>query len=182
PGMISIRNKGEHIPELAGKFLGNVSKHVVNAFALLLLLLVGTVFFTTPASLFEIVLYGEVALGVLIGSIFFYFILYTILQIDIIIRKLYPYFGAILLIGTIGVGGPLLFSDYTIPEMTLSNCHPDNLPIFPILFFTITCGALSGFHATQSPIISRTTKKEPEVRYDLYGLMIAEGITAMIWA
>src|SRR5699024_4947082 len=71
----------------------------------------------------------------------------------------------------IGVGGALLFSDYTIPEMTLSNWHPDNLPIFPILFFTITCGALSGFHATQSPIISRTTKKESEGRYVFYGMI-----------
>lgn len=104
------------------------------------------------------------------------------MPIDKIIGKLYPYFGAILLIGTIGVGGALLFSDYTIPEMTLSNWHPDNLPIFPILFFTITCGALSGFHATQSPIISRTTKKESEGRYVFYGMMIAEGIIAMIWA
>src|SRR5690625_1886557 len=181
-GMISIRNKGAHIPELAGKFLGNVSKHVVNAFSLLLLLFVGTVFVTTPASLLEIVLNGKVALGVLIGIIFVYFILSTILPIDKIIGKLYPYFGAILLIGTIGVGGALLFSDYTIPEMTLSNWHPDNLPIFPILFFTITCGALSGFHATQSPIISRTTKKESEGRYVFYGMMIAEGIIAMIWA
>lgn len=181
-GMISIRNKGAHIPELAGKFLGNVSKHVVNAFSLLLLLLVGTVFVTTPASLLEIVLNGKVAVGVLIGIIFVYFILSTILPIDKIIGKLYPYFGAILLIGTIGVGGALLFSDYTIPEMTLSNWHPDNLPIFPILFFTITCGALSGFHATQSPIISRTTKKESEGRYVFYGMMIAEGIIAMIWA
>lgn len=181
-GMISIRNKGAHIPELAGKFLGNVSKHVVNAFSLLLLLLVGTVFVTTPASLLEIVLNGKIAVSVLIGIIFVYFILSTILPIDKIIGKLYPYFGAILLIGTIGVGGALLFSDYTIPEMTLSNWHPDNLPIFPILFFTITCGALSGFHATQSPIISRTTKKESEGRYVFYGMMIAEGIIAMIWA
>src|SRR5699024_11786266 len=91
--------------------------YVVNAFSLLLLLLVRTVFVTTPASLLEIVLSGKVALGVLIGIIFVYFILSTILPIDKIIGKLYPYFGAILLIGTIGVGGALLFSDYTIPEM-----------------------------------------------------------------
>src|SRR5699024_5371206 len=103
-GMISIRNKGAHMPELAGKFLGNVSKHVVNAVSLLLLLLVGTVFVTTPASLLEIVLRGKVALGVLIGIIFVCFILSTRLPIDKSIGKLYPYFGAILLIGTIGVG------------------------------------------------------------------------------
>lgn len=181
-GMISIRNKGAHIPELAGKFLGNFSKHIVNVFALLLLLLVGTVFVTTPASLLEILLNGKLTLGILIGIIFVYYFLSTILPIDKIIGRFYPFFGAILLLGTLGVGVALLFSDYTIPEMTLKNLHPDNVPVFPILFFTITCGALSGFHATQSPIISRTTQKESQGRYVFYGMMIAEGIIAMIWA
>ena len=114
--------------------------------------------------------------------IFIYYFLSTILPIDKIIGRLYPYFGAVLLIGTVGVGGALLFSDYTIPELTLTNMHPDNLPIFPILFFTITCGALSGFHATQSPIISRTIEKESQGRYVFYGMMIAEAVIAMIWA
>ena len=181
-GMISIRNRGAHIPELAGKFLGNVSKHIVNAFALLLLLLVGTVFVTTPASLLSIVFNGKVALWLLIVFIFFYYFLSTMLPIDKIIGRLYPYFGALLLVGTVGVGGALLLSDYTIPELTLTNMHPDNLPIFPILFFTITCGALSGFHATQSPIISRTTENESQGRYIFYGMMIAEAVIAMIWA
>src|SRR5690625_1615320 len=181
-GMISIRNKGAHIPELAGKFLGNVSKHIVNIFALLLLLLVGTVFVTTPASLLAILLNGKLAVGILIGIIFVYYFLSTILPIDKIIGRFYPYFGAILILGTLGVGIALLFSDFTIPELTLKNLHPDNVPIFPILFFTITCGALSGFHATQSPIISRTAEKETEGRYIFYGMMIAEGIIAMIWA
>ena len=181
-GMISIRNKGAHIPELAGKFLGQASKHVVNFFALLLLLLVGTVFVTTPASLLSILMDGKVAVGVLIGVIFVYYFLSTVLPIDKIIGRLYPYFGAILLLGTFGVGIGLLFSDYKIPELSLTNMHPGNLPIFPILFFTITCGALSGFHATQSPIISRTTQNESQGRYIFYGMMIAEAIIAMIWA
>jgi len=181
-GMISIRNKGAHIPELAGKFLGTISKHVVNIFALLLLLLVGTVFVTTPASLLSILLNGKLTVGIIIAFIFAYYFLSTILPIDKIIGRFYPYFGAILLLGTLGVGVALLFSDYTIPELSLTNMHPDNLPIFPILFFTITCGALSGFHATQSPIISRTTKKESEGRYVFYGMMIAEAVIAMIWA
>ncbi len=181
-GMISIRNRGAHIPELAGKFLGAVSKHVVNVFALLLLLLVGTVFVTTPASLLAILLNGKVALSVLIVIIFVYYLLSTILPIDKIIGRFYPIFGAVLLVGTLGVGIMLLFSDYTIPELTLTNMHPENIPVFPILFFTITCGALSGFHATQSPIISRTVKKESEGRYVFYGMMIAEAVIAMIWA
>lgn len=181
-GMISIRNRGAHIPELAGRFLGAVSKHIVNIFALLLLLLVGTVFVTTPASLLAIVLNGKVAVGVLIVFIFVYYFLSTILPIDKIIGRFYPIFGAVLLFGTLGVGVMLLFSDYTIPELTLTNMHPENVPVFPILFFTITCGALSGFHATQSPIISRTVKKESEGRYVFYGMMIAEAVIAMIWA
>src|SRR5699024_6897835 len=110
-GMISIRNKGAHIPELAGKFLGNVSKHVVNAFSLLLLLLFGTVVATTPACLLEVVLLAKVPLRVLIVIIFVYFILSTILPMEKIIGKLYSYFGVILLICTTGVGGALLFSD-----------------------------------------------------------------------
>ncbi|NYF24444.1 carbon starvation protein A [Sporosarcina sp. JAI121] len=181
-GMISLRNKGAHIPELAGKFLGKVSKHIVNVFALLLLLLVGTVFVTTPASLLNILLDGKVALWIIISVIFAYYFLSTILPIDKIIGRLYPYFGAVLLLGTLGVGGALLFSGYTIPELSLENMHPNNLPIFPILFFTITCGALSGFHATQSPIISRTVEKESQGRYIFYGMMIAEAVIAMIWA
>ena len=181
-GMISIRNRGAHIPELAGKFLGKLSKHLVNGFALLLLLLVGTVFVTTPASLLHALMNGKVALGILIGVIFLYYFLSTVLPIDMIIGRLYPYFGATLLIGTLGVGGSLLLSDYSIPELTLTNLHPADLPIFPILFLTITCGALSGFHATQSPIISRTTQKEKQGRYIFYGMMIAEAIIAMIWA
>lgn len=181
-GMISIRNKGAHIPELAGKFLGAASRHIVNVFALLLLLLVGTVFVTTPASLLSILLDGKVAVGIIIVIIFIYYFLSTILPIDKIIGRFYPYFGAVLLIGTLGVGIALLFSEYKIPELNFTNMHPGDLPIFPILFFTITCGALSGFHATQSPIISRTVEKESQGRYIFYGMMIAEAIIAMIWA
>ncbi|TQS71112.1 carbon starvation protein A [Ornithinibacillus gellani] len=184
-GMISIRNRGAHIPELAGKFLGKVSRHLVNAFALLLLLLVGTVFVTTPAALLHELINGKVALIVIILLIFAYYFLSTILPIDKIIGRIYPVFGAILLIGTVGVGGMLLFTDYQIPELTIANMtnlHPAGTPIFPILFLTITCGALSGFHATQSPLISRTTKNEKQGRYIFYGMMVAEGIIAMIWA
>lgn len=181
-GMISIRNRGAHIPELAGKFLGKISRHLVNVFALLLLLLVGTVFVTTPASLLHNLLDGKIALISIVLLIFAYYFLSTILPIDKIIGRIYPFFGAILLVGTICVGGALVLSDYTVPELSLSNWHPTNLPIFPILFLTITCGALSGFHATQSPLISRTTQNEKQGRYIFYGMMVAEGIIAMIWA
>ncbi|MFU0789177.1 carbon starvation CstA family protein [Virgibacillus proomii] len=181
-GMISIRNKGAHIPELAGRFLGQFSKHIVNAFSLLLLILVGTVFVTTPASLIDILLDGKVAFSIILGTLFLYFFLSTVLPIDKIIGRIYPILGAILLIGTVAIGISLLFSDYSIPELKITNMHPGNIPVIPMIFFTITCGALSGFHATQSPIISRTTQKESQGRYIFYGMMIAEAIIAMIWA
>lgn len=183
-GMISIRNKGAHIPELAGKFLGGFSKHLVNAFALLLLLLVGTVFATTSGSLLHVLLDGKVTLWIILGIIFIYFFLSTILPIDKIIGKIYPILGAILIIGTLAVGITMFTSGYgpSIPELSLENMHPDKLAIFPILFLTITCGALSGFHATQSPIISRTVQRESQGRYIFYGMMITEAVIAMIWA
>jgi carbon starvation protein CstA len=181
-GMISIRNRGAHLPELASKFLGKVMKHVVNAFAILLLLLVGTVFVTTPASLLHVLMDGKIALGVIIAAIFLYYILATLLPVDKIIGRLYPYFGALLVISALGVGIGIVVTGAPIPELSLQNFHPDNAPIFPLIFFTITCGALSGFHATQTPIISRTTQNEKQGRKIFYGMMIAEGIIAMIWA
>ena len=181
-GMISIRNKGAHLPELAGKFLGQVMKHFVNIFSILLLLLTGTVFVTSPALLLHNLLDGRIALGIIIFVIFVYYILSTILPIDKIIGRIYPIFGALLLISAVGIGFRLIQTGAPIPEINLKNMHPDGAPIFPLLFFTITCGALSGFHATQTPIISRTTNKEKNGRFIFYGMMIAEGIIAMIWA
>ncbi|WP_188456597.1 carbon starvation CstA family protein [Virgibacillus oceani] len=181
-GMISIRNRGAHLPELAGKFLGKFMKHVVNAFTVLLLLLVGTVFVTAPAELLHDLMNGWAAMGYIVGAIFLYYILATLLPIDKIIGRFYPIFGALLVISAIGVGAGMVFTGAPIPELTLENMHPDNAPIFPLLFLTISCGALSGFHATQTPIISRTTQNEKHGRKIFYGMMIAEGIIAMIWA
>jgi carbon starvation protein CstA len=181
-GMISIRNRGAHLPELASKFLGKIMKHVVNAFAVLLLLLVGTVFVSTPASLLHVLMDGKIALSIILVAIFIYYILATILPVDKIIGRFYPYFGALLVVSTLGVGISLVVQGAPIPELTFTNFHPASAPIFPLIFFTITCGALSGFHATQTPIISRTTQNEKQGRKIFYGMMIAEGIIAMIWA
>ncbi|MBA2176738.1 carbon starvation protein A [Halobacillus locisalis] len=181
-GMISIRNRGAHLPELAGKFLGKVMKHVVNAFAILLLVLVGTVFVTAPADLIHNLTNSWLALPLILTAIFAYYLLATMLPIDKIIGRFYPIFGALLLISAIGVGVSLIVTGAPIPELSLTNMHPDNAPIFPLLFLTISCGALSGFHATQSPIISRTTQQEKQGRRIFYGMMIAEGVIAMIWA
>ncbi|WP_338471165.1 carbon starvation CstA family protein [Niallia sp. XMNu-256] len=181
-GMISIRNRGAHLPELASRFLGKVMRHIVNFFAVLLLLLVGTVFVITPASLLHLLVDGKLALGLIVAAIFIYYIFATLLPIDKLIGRLYPYFGALLLISALGVGIGLVVTGAPIPELSLTNFHPDNAPILPLLFFTISCGALSGFHATQTPIIARTTKNERQGRKIFYGMMIAEGIIAMIWA
>ena len=181
-GMISLRNKGAHLPELAGKFLGKAFKHIVNVFALLLLVLVGTVFVSSPAALLGDLTSGWMSVGVWVIIIFGYYILATVLPVDKIIGRLYPIFGALLLISAVGIGAALFIQGYTIPELSFQNMHPDNLPIFPLLFLTISCGALSGFHATQSPIISRTTQGESQGRFIFYGMMITEAIIAMIWA
>ena len=181
-GMISVRNRGAHLPELAGKFLGKTMRHVVNAFSILLLILVGTVFVTAPASLIDGITPSWLTMGAILTIIFIYYIIATLLPIDKIIGKIYPILGLLLLISAIGVGGSLLFTGAKIPEMSLTNMHPDNVPIFPLLFLTISCGALSGFHATQSPIISRTTQNEKQGRKIFYGMMILEAIIAMIWA
>lgn len=181
-GMISIRNRGAHLPELAGKFLGKVMKHVVNAFSILLLVLVGTVFVTAPADLLHSMTSSWLTLPIILAAIFVYYLVATLLPIDKIIGRFYPAFGALLLISALGVGAGLVFTGAPIPELSFTNMHPDNAPIFPLLFLTISCGALSGFHATQTPIISRTTQQEKQGRRIFYGMMIAEGVIAMIWA
>ncbi|MCR8849453.1 carbon starvation protein A [Rossellomorea sp. SC111] len=181
-GMISIRNGGAHLPELAGRFLGKTMKHVVNAFSILLLVLVGTVFVTAPAALIANLTPAWISLGVIIAAIFIYYIVATLLPIDKIIGKVYPLFGALLLISAVGIGAGLVITGADIPEVSLTNMHPDSIAIFPLLFLTISCGALSGFHATQSPIISRTTQNEKNGRKIFYGMMILEAIIAMIWA
>lgn len=183
-GMISLRNNGAHLPELAGKYLGTIMKHVVNLFAALLLLLVGTVFATSPASLLADLTPGFMNHGFWVAIIFIYYILSTILPIDTVIGRIYPLFGGVLLVSCVAVAITLFTSGNIahVPELTLQNLHPEGLPIMPGLFFTISCGALSGFHATQSPIISRTLENEKEGRWVFYGAMISEGIIAMIWA
>jgi carbon starvation protein CstA len=181
-GMISIRNRGAHLPELAGKFLGKSMKHIVNVFSVLLLLLVGTVFVSAPAALIHNLTSNWLSLGIIVSAIFIYYVIATLMPIDKIIGRIYPIFGALLVLSAVGIGGGLIVTGAPIPELSFTNMHPDNLPIFPLLFLTISCGALSGFHATQSPIISRTTQSEKQGRQIFYGMMIAEAIIAMIWA
>ncbi len=185
-GMISLRNNGAHLPELASRYLGKSTKHIVNIFSMLLLMLVGTVFVTTPANLIDNLTPSWLTVGIITSLIFVYYIISTILPIDKAMGKVFPIFGAILIISTVAIGGTLMVKNgSSIPNLTpntLRNFHPEGLAIFPALFFTISCGALSGFHATQAPLVSRTSTDEREGRFTFYGMMVAEGIIAMIWA
>ena len=183
-GMMSIRHDGKSISEITGQYLGGGMRQVMRVFSVVLLVLVGTVFMAGPAGLLaNLGMTGIFAnKWFWLALILVYYFVATILPIDKIIAKLYPVFGVVLLVMAIGVGGVLIFGGYDIPEISLANAHPKGLQIFPMLFITIACGAISGFHATQSPIMARCLPDERMGRPIFYGAMIAEGIIALIWA
>ncbi len=179
-GMLSVRHSGETIGEIVGRYLGLTAKQVMRVFSVVLLVLVGVVFISGPAGLLQTM--TGINKNVFLALIIVYYILATVLPIDKIIGKVYPIFGAALLIMGVGIMGGIFIGGYTIPEISLQNFHPAGKSIFPFLFITIACGAISGFHATQSPIMARCLKNEKEGRRVFYGSMIAEGIIALIWA
>jgi carbon starvation protein CstA len=181
-GMLSIRNNGAQLPELAGKYLGNGMRHFVNLFSVLLMVLVGVVFTTGPAKLLTAITPEWMTFGIVLALIFIYYVIATLLPIDKVIGRVYPLFGALLLIMAAGIGIGMFVKGYHIPELTFANMHPKELPIWPLLMITIACGAVSGFHATQSPIIARCTQNEKYGRKIFFGMMIVEAVIAMIWA
>ncbi|SCN24660.1 Carbon starvation protein A [Clostridium sp. N3C] len=181
-GMLSVRHDGASIPEVVGKYLGPGFKNFMRIFSVVVLILVGVVFITTPANLLASLTPKALDAKFWIYVIFAYYILATILPIDKIIGKIYPIFGICLLIMAIGVSGGIIFGGYKIPEITLANLHPNKLPIWPLMFISIACGAISGFHSTQSPLMARCITREKQGRAIFYGAMIAEGIVALIWA
>ena len=182
-GMISIRYGGAHLPALASRFLGKSFSHVVNIFTLLLLVLVGTVFVTAPAEMINDLISGDRhLLKIIILCIFIYYIVATVLPIDKIIGKIYPILGFLLILSAVGICIGMVIYGNPLPELSLENLHPKDIPYYPVIFLTISCGALSGFHATQSPIISRTIDNEKDGRKVFYGMMILEAFIAMIWA
>lgn len=182
-GMLSVRHEGKSISEIVGMYLGNGARQVMRVFSVVLLILVGTVFMTGPAGLLaNLNLFGLNSLQAWVMIVLGYYFLATILPVDKIIGKLYPIFGASLLIMAAGIGTKLVIDGYKLPAFTVSNLHPGGLPIWAILFTTIACGAISGFHATQSPMMARCMTKESYGRRVFYGSMIAEGVIAMIWA
>ena len=179
-GYLSLKNKGVSASELVGIYLGESARKIMVVFSVVLLVLVGVVFVTGPAALLNSLTKIDIRLWVVV--IFVYYIMATVLPIDKIIGKIYPLFGAALIIMAIGIAGGLVIKGYSIPELTLSNLHTDGKSIFPYLFITIACGAISGFHATQSPLMARCIEHEREIRPVFYGSMVAEGIIALIWA
>ncbi|MRX72481.1 carbon starvation protein A [Bacillus lacus] len=179
-GMLSMRHNGEQYPSVVGRYLGKNVQRFISVVSLVLMILVAAAFTAGPAQLIAQLTPLSFVAALLL--IFGYFVLATVLPVNRIIGKIYPVFGAILLFMAFSIGAALLFSDRTIPNLTLSNLHPGDLPIWPLLMVTISCGAISGFHCTQSPIIARTMKKESDGRKIFYGAMITEGVIALIWA
>ena len=197
-GVISMKNNGLSLPEIIGKYLGEGTKKFMRIFSVLLMVLVGAVFMSQPAELIasniDIPLVEKplfegtsVEVFIILILILLYYMLATVLPIDKIIGRFYPIFGSALLIMALSILVVLITKSdvYTIPELTsLRNqiADPDKFPIVPMLFTTIACGALSGFHATQSPMMARCVTSEKQSRSVFYGAMIAESIIALIWA
>jgi carbon starvation protein CstA len=186
-GMLSIRNGGISLPEIAGKYMGNGFRQFMRIFTVLLMTLVGAVFVAGPAKLLANMTVGHIGITVWSIIIFLYYICATLLPIDKLIGKIYPIFGLAMLFMALGIAACMIYNGITMPEISLSglrNMHPDadSYPLFPMLFISIACGAISGFHATQSPLMARCLKNERQGRRVFYGAMVAEGIVALIWA
>lgn len=184
-GMLSVRHGGAGLPELVGDYLGQRTKKVMLVFSVFLLLMVGAVFVYSPALI----------LGGLCGSgttwvyvwciiIFIYYFLATLLPVDKIIGRIYPLFAIAMLFMAVALIVVLFLKWPSLPELTdgIENMNPASGPIFPCLFITIACGAISGFHATQSPLMARCMGSERQGRPLFYGAMITEGVVALIWA
>ena len=197
-GFISVRQDGASLPEIHGKYLGNGMKQFMRYFTVFLMILVGVVFVKTPASLLTgepfvpmtdegVPLFSaDTLLFFWIVVIFAYYLLATLLPIDKVIGKIYPIFGILLLAMAVAIVVAFVAHGIDLPEVWehLSNQHPkgDAMPIFPMMFISIACGAISGFHATQSPLMARCMVNEKQARPIFYGAMIAEGVVALIWA
>lgn len=196
-GVVSVRQDGASLPESVGRYLGRGPRLLMRLFSAGLMILVGAVFLSQPAVLIanridapalETVAFGGFSwlLLIVLGAILLYYIAATLLPVDKIIGRIYPVFGSALLFMALGILCVLLFGgEYVIPEFTsLRNqiADPARFPIVPMLFTTIACGAISGFHATQSPLMARCIGNESACRSVFYGAMIAESIIALIWA
>ena len=186
-GMISVRMGGKSLPEIVGSELGNKIKMVMSIFTCVLLVMVIAVFVRTPANLLATLTPEHLNATFWAVCIFLYYILATLLPVDKLIGNLYPLFGFALLFMAAGILGYMIFNGMDIPtgfSDGLFNRHPagEAAPIFPMMCISIACGAISGFHATQSPMMARCIQNEKYGRPVFYGAMVSEGIVALIWA
>ena len=185
-GFISLRKGGDSLPEIHGWYLGNKAKMFMRGFTVILMILVGAVFVNTPAVLLNQNFTPDWNIFIWVGLIFAYYLLATLLPIDKVIGKIYPIFGLLLLAMAIAIVIAFIVYKVPIPEVWqgMENRHPkaESNPIFPMMFISIACGAISGFHATQSPLMARCMVNEKQARPIFYGAMITEGVVALIWA
>jgi len=188
-GFMSLRNNGANLPELMRKTGGKTFYVIFSIFLTIVLLLVVAVFINVPATLLNGMVPARNFFWVAVVCIFLYYIMATILPIDKIIGRFYPFFGLCLLVASASLLGTIIYQGFRNPailqetEAFLSGkfTNANNHPILPLLFVTIACGIISGFHATQSPIVARTMRSERQAKRTYYGMMIAEGFIAMIW-
>lgn len=186
-GMMSLRMGGANLPRMVRTNLGDRFASVFTWVMMFLLMLCVTVFINVPADLVDKTYLPNVSFyWWAIAIIFFYYVIATLFPVDKIIGRIYPFFGALLLIGSAAIAVALVIAGFHNPAI-LNDCPGfDNFkslnPLFPCLFVTISCGIISGFHSTQSPIVARTMRSRREARATFYGMMIAEGVIAMIWA
>ncbi|WP_243342419.1 carbon starvation CstA family protein [Anaerococcus sp. AGMB09787] len=189
-GMISMRNDGGQVPKLIEKYVGSGTKKIYFVVTCVLMLLVGAVFIYTPGDLIVNDIMGmDINSGIIwfvYAGILLYYIVATIFPIDAIIGKIYPIFGAFLIISAIGIFVGVLANGgrdlHAMTEGAFLSVHPDGLSFIPVFFITVACGILSGFHATQATMISRTVKSEKDGVKTFYNMMIVEGFIAMCWA
>ena len=183
-GMLSMRHNGASISELTGKYLGNGMLQVMRVFSIILLVMCGVVFTKGPADLLAMLTPESLNSTFWLWVVMIYYVIATFVPIDKVIGKLYPIFGICLIVMALGVSGSMLFSgNYVMPELWdhFANEHPQGQHVWSFMFIAIACGAISGFHATQSPMMARCCKSEKEGQKIFYGAMIAEGIIAMVW-
>ena len=190
-GMLSERNDGASISEVCGIYLGGLMKTVMRGVSIVLLVMVGTVFAVGPAGLIVTLFQNNGAAGLVTNKEFWlwvilaYYFIATFISIDKIIGKIYPVFGICLIIMAVGVAiGIFTKAEFVIPEIwsNFHNMHPKGTPIWSVMFITVACGAISGFHATQSPLMARCMKSEKQGHFVFYGAMVCEGVIALIWA
>lgn len=182
-GVISLRNGGKSLPETIGKYLGGGMRKFSLVMIPILMVLVGGVFIVTPSKILTSM--TDIPYLWWVGIVIAYYFIATIMPVDKIIGKIYPLFGAALILMALAMFGVIVLGNYDIPELTtVDNMHfnAENLPIIPTLFISIACGAISGFHATQSPLMARCMTNEKQSRPIFFGAMISESIIALIWA